>query len=223
MSKIIVYDFDGTLTKASIPKYPILDGMHLKLEIKTMLNYLLNYEKNLYNSYYETYFKMLSDMGLALTNENFCYGAEDIPFRNGVLEYFERSKKEDIKHFIVTSGYASFVEKTKIGEYIEKVYGTTYKFKDDVATGVDILMDNKNKVLALEEICDSYKGELTYLGDGLTDIHAFNYVKKRGGKCVLLKRNGRISLPNEALLLSGVIDHYVDANFSKNSELCKNI
>lgn len=221
MSKIIVYDFDGTLTKSALPKYPIMKNKNLKLKIETILNYLLNYERGLYNSYFEMYFKVLNDMGLALSNETFCYGAEDVCFRKGVLDYFERTKEDDTKHFIVTCGYDNFVLETKIGKYIEKVFGTTYKFDGSNVVGIDCLMDNENKAVAINEIIKNYPGDITYVGDGLTDKVAFDCVKKNGGKCILIKRKKYASLSDEALLLSGVIDHYVDADFSKNSDLCK--
>lgn len=223
MSKIIIYDFDGTLTKNSIPKYPILKNKHLKIKIETLFNYLLKYENGIYNSFYEMYFKQINNMGLPFNDDTFCYGAFDVKFRDGVLEYFEETKDDDTKHFIVTSGYAPFVERTKIGKFIEKVFGTTYEFDGDNFIGIKNLMDNKKKVNAIKEISYYYDGDIIYIGDGLTDIYAFNCVKEEGGKCVLLRKNKFNSLTNETLLLSGVIDHYVDADFSKNSDLYKYI
>ena len=93
MKEIIIYDFDGTLTPYSLPKFEILeksgmkDGAHNPqfLELSQKRSKLENID--LYRAMYDTYFEIIKNAGFELTNENFSLGYDNVNYNNGVV-YF---------------------------------------------------------------------------------------------------------------------------------------
>ena len=56
-------------------------------------------------------------------------GVENVEYNPGVLEFL-KEKDENIKHYILTSGYDEYVMHTEAGKYVEKVYGTSFKYEN---------------------------------------------------------------------------------------------
>ena len=228
----IIYDFDGTLTKYPLPQYPILQNVGGTEEvIQEHAKKILPKCNSFYEAYYMAYKEILEEHNICLTKENICLGAKDTKFNKGVLEYFEKfkSSKANIQHYIVTSGIKYYVEETEISDYIEKIYGVTLKEEDGIYKEVDYVLTDKKKVDVIKEIIkDIIKDiknneEVVYIGDGLTDKYAFEYVHNIGGKTIFVVLDEKSKIIFEQLNKEGIINKCFDADFSDDSRMSKYI
>lgn len=227
---IIIYDFDGTLTPYSLPQYEILKQCGYTDEIlMKRVNEKLNKKtsKNLYSAYYECYKEILDENNIKMTRNNICLGAKSVEFNNGVEEYFSKfqNKKTGIKHYIITSGIKDYVEETKIRKFVNNVYGVTFKIINGVMEEVDVLVTDKKKVDIIKDIQNKNdeKEQIVYLGDGLTDKFAFEYVHSIGGKNIFIMSNNKSIVNFKRLNINGIIDKCFEAEFGEDSAISKYI
>ena len=160
--KKIIYDFDGTLTPFSIPRFSILEkcgyedgALNPKFlnEVKTMMK---NENLDLYVSFYKTMFDKMNENNIELKDSNFCYGAEDIEYNKGVIYFLENLHKNNIYNYVLSSGLKVYLEKTKISPFIKDIFGTTFKYNEnDEVIDFDILMNDKKKVIGIKKILES--------------------------------------------------------------------
>lgn len=222
---IIIYDFDGTLTPFSLPQYEILkkngytdDSLmeRVKEEFKT------GNTKSLYDANYKVFFDILEENRIEPTEYNICKGSENTIFNKGVIEFFERfqSSITGIKHYIVTSGIQSYVEKTKIAKYVDGIYGVTFENIDGKYSNVKYLLTDELKVDVIKKLQEINKtNEVIYFGDGLTDRFAFEYVHRIGGKSIFIATNEESKSIYKKLNAEGLIDKFFEADFSENSDI----
>lgn len=223
---IIIYDFDGTLTPYSFPQYEILkkcgyDDDRLIQKIKEEIQ-----EGNateIYDAYYKCYIDILSENGIAISRDTACLGANQVEFNPGVVDYFKRfqSQATGMKHYIVTAGIKDYVEETPISEFINGVYGVTFKQKNGEWGDIEFLLTDKEKVNVIKKVQNENEGtnEIIYFGDGLTDNFAFEYVHSIGGKNVFIKTNKQSEITYQKLNVNGMIDECFDANFQVHSDI----
>ena len=91
MKNVIIYDFDGTLTPYSLPKFEILEKSGMKggahnpkfLELSKQKSKDKNID--LYEAMYETYFEIIKSANFDLKDETFCLGYNNVDY-NEVLE-----------------------------------------------------------------------------------------------------------------------------------------
>jgi len=84
LKKIIIYDFDGTLTPYSLPKFEILEKSGMKdgaynpqfLELSQKRSKTKNID--LYRAIYDVYFEIIKNAGFKLTDENFSLGCGNV-------------------------------------------------------------------------------------------------------------------------------------------------
>ena len=108
----VIYDFDGTLTKSSLPYYEAIENS-INLYMQTLFYYFLHFKKmNVYEAYYHMYLCNLERKNTIITPDVLSYGANSVAFRDDVINFFENN---DSNHFIITSGLKQFVLETKIG------------------------------------------------------------------------------------------------------------
>ena len=227
---IIIYDFDGTLTPYSFPQYEILkkcgyDDDRLIQKIKEEIQ-----EGNateIYDAYYKCYIDILSENGIAISRDTACLGANQVEFNPGVVDYFKRfqSQATGMKHYIVTAGIKDYVEETPISEFINSVYGVTFKQKNGEWGDIEFLLTDKEKVNVIKKVQNENEGtnEIIYFGDGLTDNFAFEYVHSIGGKNVFIKTNKQSEITYQKLNVNGMIDECFDADFGIHSDINKYI
>ncbi len=225
---IIVYDFDGTLTPYSLPKYKILEkcGYPDEILLKRIAGEM---EKDplmdLYDAYCKCYRDIFDENGLQLSRENVCLGAPMVELNKGVLEYFKnfQSSKTGIKHYIVTSGIRDYVAATPISEFVDGIYGITFVEQGDVFLDVDYLLTDRRKVniIRMLQNRNNQTNNVIYFGDGLTDRFAFEYVHSIGGKNVFVASDERARQIYRELNETGIIDECFDADFGPNSEISK--
>lgn len=233
MKNIIIYDFDGTLTPYPMPKFEVLeqcgikDGASNPMFINLARKKAVEKKIDLYEAVYETYLEILINNGKSLTNENFTLGSKNVQYNNGVINFLRKVKQHKIKNYLLSSGIKVFLDKVSIAPYFEEIYATTFTYNQNhEAVGINFLMNDKNKIEAIKKILeknDISKDDCTkiiYIGDGLSDFYAMNYVKKYGGVAILVFLN---PLDENILKMKekNMADYYIKADFSDSSELTK--
>lgn len=229
--KKIIYDFDGTLTPFSIPRFSILEkcgyedgALNPKFlnEVKTRMK---NENLDLYVSFYKTMFDKMNENNIELKDINFCYGAEDIEYNKGVISFLENLHKNNIFNYVLSSGLKVYLEKTKISPFIKDIFGTTFKYNEnDEVIDFDILMNDKKKVNGIKKILESLNiedddcSELIYIGDGLTDLDAMEFIKEHGGISIFVCQDldGK---DLEKIKENPNVDYYFKADYSSDSDL----
>ena len=231
MKKIIIYVFDGTLTPYSLPKFQILEKCGMKDGALNPLFLELSQKRardeniDLYKAIYDTYFQIIKNAGFDLTDENFCLGYNNVIYNKGVILFLNMLCNNNISNYLLSSGIKIFLEKTSIASYFKDIYATTFNYdSNNEATGIDFLMSDKNKVIAIKNILQKNGNniedcsELIYIGDGFTDYYAMKYVKEHGGTSIFVYTN-----PNNKDILKikekNVVDFYTKTDYSQNSEL----
>lgn len=231
MKKIIIYDFDGTLTPYSLPKFEILeksgmkDGAYNPKFLELSQKRAKDENIDLYKAIYDTYFMIIKNAGLKLTDENFSLGYNNTEYNNGVIEFLNMLYQNNISNYLLSSGLKVFLEKISISSYFKEIYATIFTYNQDYeANGLEFLMSDKNKVIAIKEIL--YKNNIDnedcsnviYIGDGFTDYYAMKYIKEHGGTSIFVYQN-LDSKDMQSIKEENVVDFYTKADFSQNSEL----
>ena len=224
---IIIYDFDGTLTPHGLPQYAILkelgyDDEKLLIKVKEEMK---QSNISLYEAFYKTYEIILRENGKELTHENIVYKAQDVELNNGVISFFESMKDmKNLQNYIVTSGFEEYVKNTKISPYLDGIYGVTYKKEEGKHKEIDRLITDEEKPTIIKEIISQNKGmPVIYIGDGLTDKYAFEYVHSTGGTTIYVGSTNEDFSNYETLHELGIVDEYFTRDYDKESDLSKYI
>ncbi|HBA37758.1 MAG TPA: hypothetical protein DCY94_03460 [Firmicutes bacterium] len=223
---IIIYDFDGTLTPYAFPQYEVLkmcgydDG-----KMKALIAEIVKEKRiDLYEAYCEATFRILQENGIDKSDESIYRGADLVEFNRGVLKYFEKLSDPRIRHYVVTSGFEEYVKRTEIYPYLRGLIGTRMTFGAD-SYNIDFLMKDETKVDAIKEILSREKRDLSdciYVGDGLTDRFAFEYVHNGGGEAIFLC-DDEDDVNYRELKNRGIIDYKFDKSFEMDSLLMRHI
>lgn len=228
--KIFIYDFDGTLTPYPITRIGVLEqlgyegGMMSPKFISMVRENRLAKNIDVYTSCYEVLLDVLKKNNIPRTRENFRMGAFDIEYNLGVVDFFERNKDLDILNYIVSSGSKDFLEGTIIRKYFKDIYATTLKYDENgEAFDTDFLMSDKRKVEVIKKILndnniyDEDCSDVIYVGDGLTDLYAMEYVKNHGGETIFVyldEENDSLKAAKEV----DVVSYFTKADYSLNSD-----
>lgn len=228
--KIFIYDFDGTLTPYPITKIGVLEtlgfegGMMSPKFMGLVRERRLSKNTDVYSACYEVLLEILKKNNIPTTKENFKMGANDIEYNPGVLEFFENNKDLNILNYIVSSGSKDFLEGTVIRKYFKDIYATTLKYDDNgEAVEPDFLMSDKRKVEVIKMILNDNNVEyedcsnVIYVGDGLTDLYAMEYIKNHGGETIFVyldEENDSLKAAKEV----DVVSYYVKADYNLDGE-----
>lgn len=231
MKEIIIYDFDGTLTQYSLPKFEILeksgmkDGAHNPQFLELSQRRSKDENIDLYRAIYDTYFEIIKNADFKLIDENFSLGYDDVRYNNGVIEFLDMLYQNNISNYLLSSGVKVFLEKVSISSYFKEIYATTFTYnQDNEANGFEFLMSDKNKVIAIKEILkkngidNESTSNIIYIGDGFTDYYAMKYIKEHGGTSIFVYQDLN-SKDMQLLEKENVINFYTKADFSQNGEL----
>ena len=231
MNKIIIYDFDGTLTPYALPRFEILEksglkhGAHNPKYLELSQKRSEDYNIDIYTAMYDTYFEIIKNAGFKLTDENFSLGYNNVDYNNGVIEFLDMLCQNNISNYLLSSGVKVFLEKTSISSYFKEIYATVFTYDQNYeANGFEFLMSDKNKVTAIKEILKQNKIEnedcsnIIYIGDGFTDYYAMKYIKEHGGTSIFVYQD-LDSKDMQSIKEKNVVDFYTKADFSQNSEL----
>ena len=227
--KICIYDFDGTLTPYPITKISVLED--IGFENGTMgdkFNRLVSnrmHSKNLdvYAASFEVLLEVLKENNVLVTKDGLKVGADRLEYNPGVCDFFERNKDMNLSNYIVSCGSREYLDGIVIKNYFTDIYATTLKFdENNEAYDVDFLMTDKLKVEVIKKILidnginDEDCSNVIYVGDGLTDLYAMEYVKKHGGETIFVYLNEDDSL--KAAREVDVVSYYTKADYSLDSD-----
>lgn len=226
MNKVIIYDFDGTLTPFSLPKFEILEKCGL---VKGALNpkfmelakeRMADFDGDLYQAIFHTYFDIIKNSGHTLTDDNFTLGAGDVVYNKGVMEFLQLLNQNNVENYLLSSGILVYLKKTIVAPFFKEMFATTFKYNEQgEAVGIDYLMSDKNKVDAIKEVTKTHScKDIIYIGDGFTDYYAMEYVKNNGGN-VIFVYNDEHNKDMAAMKEKQVVDLFTEADFSHDSEL----
>ena len=228
--KIFIYDFDGTLTPYPITKVGVLmdcgfpDGMMDPKFMSLVRERRLSKIYDVYTACYEVLLEVLRKNNVPLTKENFIIGAHDLEYNLGVLEFFERTKDYNVSNYLVSSSSKDFLEGTIVNKYFKDIYATTFKYGENgEAIEPDFLMSDKRKVEVIKEIIKSNGmdendcSNVIYIGDGLTDLYAMEFVRNNGGKSIFVYLDEDSDSYKSAQDVQ-VVDYFVKADYRENGE-----
>ena len=221
--EIIIYDFDGTLTPYALPKYEILkscgfaNGSYDSQFLNKVRNLAQKENIDTYNAFYQVYLSTIKENGFKLIDENLCLGTENVEYNPGVLAFLQNLNANSIKNYLLSSGIKVFLNKIEIAPLFN------YNQNNEIDS-IKFLMSDKNKVQAIKEICKINNNReddctnIIYIGDGLTDYHAMEYVKNNGGLTIFVYKD----INNKDMKIikeKDIVSFYKLADFSLNSEL----
>lgn len=214
--KIIIYDFDGTLTPSSVPRYKVLDK---EIDVIGLLKDNFTKSNNIYDLFYNFYFNEFKKLNCKITDEILCSGSKDITYSDGVVSYLEEISNKGVKNYLLSSGLKIYLENTIIAKYFEKIYGTTLKYHNNEVIGLDYMMTDKDKVKTIKQIVQDNSlsdcKDIIYIGDGLTDMEAFKYIYDNGGISIFVYGN------KEKIIKQPFISYYLKRDYTKDSEFRK--
>ena len=213
MKKIIIYDFDGTLTPNPFPKYKFLDN----IDIMNIAKDQLSTGKNIYQLFYEVYFNEFKKLNIALTDEVICDGSKDIELCEDLDKFLKNLNDQGDSNYIITSGLKVYLENILIAKYFDEIYGTTLKYDGNEIIGVEYLMTDKDKVKTIKKIMEDHKLDnchsIIYIGDGLTDMDSFKFVYENGGTSIFVYGE------KKDIIKRPYISYYLKRDYRLKSEL----
>ena len=227
--KIIIYDFDGTLTPYPITKFEILDKCGLvggtsSPVLLEAINKKLAEGYEHYYAIYNCFLDVVRRSKYTLNDENISLGAEKLEYNEGVFEYFDELKDKNIKNYLISSGIKVLLDRTAVSNYFDEIYATTFKYDNDIIIDTDYLMSDKKKVDIIKKILidngysDDDCSDVIYIGDGLTDLYAMEYVKSNGGDSIFVYLDDKNELIKVAEN-SDAVSYFDYADYSINSTL----
>ncbi len=220
----IVYDFDGTLTPKPVPFFPILKdaGVSEKEFYKKISELKDSGITDIYESWFRSFLIIVQNSDLK--KHDVTKGANDIIFCDGVDDWFTNLKVEcncSFSHYIITSGLEEFLYASKISKYITKIFGASFIHENGKLKDIEKLISDKDKVNYIKRINQMNNREendctnLIYIGDGLTDYYAMDFVFHNGGTAILVTHPNKI--PEKELLL--VSNFQCEADYRINKDL----
>lgn len=237
IDSINIFDFDGTLTTETWPKFWVwvkkfgYDGTKRNNDLECAL---AEYRKNHTGDALETFFGFFNDLLVTnnetITIDELMEGEKYIQYNPGLKKFI---KKSTAKNYIVSGGLKEFLEHLKDIEFFAGIYGSSVKHDENGRIiGINEIMTDDKKILA---ICDILKRNnrknndcrnVYYIGDGYSDAAAMKFVHEHGGKAIFVyqpNKDDDLSNHNskiyELLNADGIVDFCCIADYSEGSDL----
>ncbi|KAI4453701.1 atp dependent lon protease family member [Holotrichia oblita] len=239
-NKINIFDFDGTLTTETWPKFWTwikkfgFDGTKRNENLEKALE---EYRKQKTGDFLETFFWFFNDLLVknneSLTREELLDGEKYITYNQGVESYFKESKE---KNYIISGGLVEFIKGLAISKFFDGIYGTECIFnKNDFMVGIGEIMTDDKKVLAIQDIlkrngrAQNDCSNVIFIGDGASDVASWQFVHKNGGKSVFVHQpvgkedewHNQLETVYQGLNEKGIIDYKCVADYRIGSDLTK--
>lgn len=194
---INVFDFDGTLTTETWPKFWVwvkkfgYNGEQRNDELEAALK---QYRSTHDGNHLETFFGFFNDL-LAENNETLTYdelleGEKYIQYNPGVKEFLRETQT---RNYIVSGGLCEFLERLEIAQFFDGIYGTPVRHGEDgKIIGIGEVMTDDKKIAAIRDILKKNDREnddcrdVYYVGDGYSDGPAMKFVHDNGGKAIFV-------------------------------------
>lgn len=234
---INIFDFDGTLTTETWPKFWVwvkkfgYDGTTRNNNLEFALS---EYRKNNAGNHLETFFGFFNDLLIpnneVVTNVELMEGERYIEYNPGVKRFLEDSLAQN---YIISGGLVDFLKQLEVAKYFNGIYGTSVKYnKESQIVCIDNIMTDDKKILAIQDILKRNNRQkddcsnVFFIGDGYSDAPAMRFVHDNGGKSIfvihpdqsdeLYQYNKNIY---ETLINEGIIDFCCIADYKFGSEL----
>lgn len=237
ITPINIFDFDGTLTTETWPKFWVWVkkfGYHGEKRNDNLEEALAEYRKRKIGNQLETFFGFFHDLlnnnQETLTYEELMEGEQYIQYNPGVIDFIEKSVA---KNYIVSGGLKEFLQKLKIATNFDGIYGTSLQQNEvGLISGIGEVMTDDKKLLAIQEILRKNNRKeddcrnVYYIGDGYSDAIAMRFVHQHGGKAIFVHQpnqedefyeyNDKIY---QTLNKDGMVDFCCIADYRKGSTL----
>ncbi len=234
---INIFDFDGTLTTETWPKFWVwvekfgYNGTQRNDELENALReYRMLNEGSELETFFAFFNHLLVSKNETLTDKELMEGEKFIQYNPGVTEFI---KNMNTKNYIVSGGLREFLQNLKIAKYFEGIYGTPVQHnKDGLITGIREVMTDDKKILAIQDILQKNDRKendcqnIYYIGDGYSDALAMRFVHQHGGKAIFVHQPNEEDALYQAtnaiyqtLNKDGIVDFCCVANYKKGSEL----
>lgn len=234
---INIFDFDGTLTTETWPKFWVWAkkfGYSGEKRNDNLESALAEYRETHLGDALETFFGFFNDL-LAHNNETITYeelmeGEKYIKYNPGVSDFIEKSST---RNYIVSGGLKEFLQKLKIANNFDGIYGTPVLHNQiGLISGIGEVMTDDKKIIAIKDILKRNNRQendcrnVYYIGDGYSDAVAMRFVHNNGGKAVFVHQpnqdDGLYHYTNkiyETLNDDGTVDFCCLADYRKGSTL----
>lgn len=207
----IAYDFNGTLAKGNLPEHGLLQDIGIPKDEfwKLVKDTTRQQDADEVLVYMHLLLNKAKEHGISITREMLNSYSKNIPYFNGVVDWFNRinsfAEKTNIKlhHFVISSGLEEIIETSIIARYFDFILASKYLY-DSVgiaqANGVGINYTTKTQYLfrinkgimnyydnkSINEWVKMDKrpfpfSKIIYIGDGDTDIPAMKMTRSMGG------------------------------------------
>lgn len=202
MEPINIFDFDGTLTTDTWPKFWVwvkkfgYSGVERNEELeKALAKYRENHDGDNLETFFDFFNNLLVNNKETLTYQELMDGEKYIKYNPGVKEFIVR---KSAKNYIVSGGLKEFLENLEIAKNFDSIYGTPVKH--DIygnITGIGKVMTDENKILAIKDILkrnnrlDNECRNVYYVGDGYSDMVAMKFVHDNGGKAIFVHQQNQ--------------------------------
>jgi len=214
----LVYDFDGTLTPKTMQEYTLLPNLGVK-DSRKFWNEISRECVELQAENTLMWMKKIIDMAknkeTPISRQYFKNTGKDIPFFNGIPEYFKKINKYvenkvkgrmKIRHYIISSGLKEILDGVSISKEFFNIFGSEYTYDEygrptfpkviitDTVKTQYLFRINKGKEKIGESINEHMPEEdrpipfknMVYIGDGLSDVPAMNVTIKNGGHAIAI-------------------------------------
>ena len=234
---INIFDFDGTLTTETWPKFWVwvkkfgYNGTERNdyLE-KALADYRRIHNGDTLETFFGFFNNLLTNSDESLSYEELMEGEQYIKYNPGLIDFI---KKTFAKNYIVSGGLREFLQNLKIAKYFNDIYGTPIRHNENgTILCIGEVMTNDKKILAIQEILKNNNRngndchDVYYIGDGYSDGLAMRFVHNNGGKAVFVHQpndNDELSKYNrnvyETLNSDGIVDFCCTADYREGSTL----
>lgn len=238
-SKINIFDFDGTLSTDTWPKFWVwikkfgLDGTHRNDELESALaEYRTQHDGNNLETFFAFFSNLLKENHSAITLDELMEGEQYIKYNPGLEAYLQNATTQN---YIVSGGLVEFLNHLQIAQYFKDIYGTSVtKDGSGNIVGIDNIMTDAKKIDAIKDIlAKNHRAandckNVSYVGDGYSDAESMKYIHEHGGTAIFVHQQDNsdkyAAIHNAAIYNQlqelGVVDYNVIADFSPGSELC---
>lgn len=234
---INIFDFDGTLTTETWPKFWVWAkkfGYSGEKRNDNLERAIAQYRKTHNGDELETFFGFFNNLLVGnnevITYEELMVGEKYIKYNPGVDEFIQKSFA---KNYIVSGGLREFLENLKIAKDFQGIYGTPVQHNENgLICGIGEVMTNEKKILAIKDILKKNNRQgndcrnVYYIGDGYSDAIAMKFVHNNGGKSVFVHQPNQddelyhyTNEVYETLNAKGMIDFCCIADYRNDSIL----
>lgn len=246
-SVAMVYDVDYTLMdgyhpnlvfeKRGIDPEPFWQGVREREDIESRRRDAVSLD-SIWIAHFLHEVRHGSLSGLTLAELRECGTKMQPHLYEGLPQFFEEIKQQNptfrISNNLVSVGLRPLLEASPLGIYADRIFG--YRFIDDLTPGpiLDELLSTSSALEKIPAVVSISTGAATngyefpirdmiYFGDGMTDVPAFRFIKKRGGTVLCVYDSQVVGARDRAQFLANEVTAIVPADYRRGSELWQKV